>query len=133
MADDAATPVRELWELFEARAWEEAGRRLADDFVCDWPQTGERFRGRDNVLAMNRAHPAPNWHVSVRRLVAGGSSAAAEVIVTTDEGVDVCLGFYEVRDGRLSRGVEYWTEQASRPTPAWRAAWTERIQDAPEP
>jgi ketosteroid isomerase-like protein len=121
----AATPVRKLWESIEARAWEAAGRRLADDFVCDWPQTGERFRGRDNFLAMNQAHPAPNWHIVVRRLIASGTQAAAEVVVTTDEAVDVCLGFYEVRDGRISHDVEYWTEHASQPTPSWRADWTE--------
>ena len=127
MNHDAETPIRELWELFEARAWEAAGKRLADDFVCEWPQTGERFRGRDNFLAMNQAHPAPNWHIVVRRLIANRTQAAAEVVVTTDESVDVCLGFYEVRDGRISRGVEYWTEHASRPIPSWRAEWTERM------
>ena len=127
MNHDAATPVRELWESIEARAWEAAGRRLADDFVCDWPQTGERFRGRDNFLAMNQAHPAPDWHIVVRRLIATETQAAAEVVVTTDEAVDVCLGFYEVRDGRISHGVEYWTEHVSQPTPSWRADWTERM------
>jgi SnoaL-like domain len=127
VSQDAATPVRELWELFEARAWETAGRRLADDFVCEWPNTGERFRGRDNFLAMNQAHPAPNWHIVIRRLVASGTQAAAEVIVTTDEAVDVCLGFYQVRGGQISYGVEYWTEIADQPTPSWRAEWTERM------
>jgi ketosteroid isomerase-like protein len=127
VSSDAATPVRELWELFEARAWEQAGERLADDFVCDWPQTGERFRGRENFLAMNQAHPAPNWHIVVRRLISSGTEAAAEVVVTTDDGVEVCLGFYETRDGQIRRGVEYWTEHASQPTPAWRAGWTERM------
>jgi len=55
---DAVRAVRRLWVSFEARAWEAARAVLADTFVCEWPQTGERFRGRDNYLAMNRAHPA---------------------------------------------------------------------------
>jgi hypothetical protein len=130
LSSDAATAVRELWELFEAREWEAAGERLAADFVCDWPQTGERFRGRDNFLAMNQAHPAPNWHIVVRRLIADETEAAAEVVVSSDGTVDVCLGFYEVRNGEIQSGTEYWTEHGSRPTPAWRAEWTERMDSA---
>jgi hypothetical protein len=119
-------PVRQLWESFEAREWSTAGDVLADDFVCDWPQTGERFRGPSNYLAMNRAHPAPNWHITIVRLVDGGDIAAAEVRVTSDDAVDICLGFYEVRDKRVAYAVEYWTTPGAVPTPEWRAPLTER-------
>jgi hypothetical protein len=65
---DAVAPVRQLWESMEARAWATAADMLADGFVCSWPQTGERFRGRDNYMEMNRAHPAPNWRIAIQRL-----------------------------------------------------------------
>ena len=63
----------------------------------------------------------------MHRLIASGTQAAVQVVVTTDEAVDVCLGFYEVRDGQISDGVEYWTKHVSQPTPSWRAKWTEQM------
>jgi ketosteroid isomerase-like protein len=123
----AAHPVRQLWERFEAREWSAAGAVLAGDFVCEWPQTSERFRGPRNYLAMNQNHPAPNWHITVLRLVDAGDTAAAEVRVISDDGIDICLGFYDIRDGRLVHAVEYWTNLGTVPTPAWRAEYTERM------
>jgi hypothetical protein len=86
----AGAVVRRVWESFEARDWDRAADCLADEFVCEWPQTGERFRGRENFIAMNRAHPAPNWHLQVRRLVAEQSTVAAEVVVVSDKRRGTC-------------------------------------------
>jgi len=130
---DAVRAVRRLWVSFEARAWEAAGAVLADTFVCEWPQTGERFRGRDNYLAMNRAHPAPNWHIAITRLVGDATTAAAEVVVTSDNAVDICLAFYRVRAGLIEDAVEYWTEPGVKQTPRWRAEFTEQAVDTPRP
>ncbi|HYU56624.1 MAG TPA: nuclear transport factor 2 family protein [Actinomycetota bacterium] len=119
--------VRGVWERFEARDWDEAADLLAEDLVIDWPNTGERFRGRDNFIAMNRNHPAADWHIQVRRIVASGPDVAAEVLVPHADGLDACLGFYEVADGRITTGREYWVEIRPQSIPDWRAAWTEPI------
>jgi len=107
---DAVRAVRRLWVSFEARAWEAAGAVLADTFVCEWPQTGERFRGRDNYLAMNRAHPAPNWHIAITRLVGDPTTAAAEVVVTSDNAVVADV----VRDGARACGAAALTRLLGR-------------------
>jgi ketosteroid isomerase-like protein len=122
------TVVERLWALFEARDWNRAAAELADDFVAEWPRTGERFHGRDVFIAMNRAHPAPNWHVAVKRVIAEGDQVAAEVEVTHDDGMDFCLGFYEIRQGRIATATEYWVERTLAPTPEWRAEWTSRVE-----
>ena len=128
MAERAAPdPVRELWERFEARDWDGAAGQLHPEFVGDWPLTGERFRGPADFFAMNRAHPAPNWHIRIVSIVWAGDEVAAEVEVPSDGAVDFCLGFYTLRDGRIHRAREYWASQAIEAIPAWRARWTERI------
>ena len=71
--------VTQLWEAMEARDWETVAGLLADDFVCEWPVSRERFRGRDNFVAVNRAYPG-DWHVAVRQVIAEGDRAASEVI-----------------------------------------------------
>jgi hypothetical protein len=61
---DNAEVVRRFWDRVEARDWERAGELLAGDFVSDWPHSAERFRGRDNYIAMNRAYPE-GWRIEV--------------------------------------------------------------------
>lgn len=121
-------PVERLWTLFEAHDWDGAAGLLTDDFVAEWPQTQERFRGPANFIAMNKAHPAPNWHISVQRVVVARNEVAAEVLVTNDEGADYCVGFYELRGDQIQRATEYWVERGEAPTPEWRATWTERVE-----
>ena len=40
--------VERLWQLFDALDFEAAGELLHDDFECEWPQSRERIRGREN-------------------------------------------------------------------------------------
>jgi hypothetical protein len=122
-------PVRRLWELMEERRWEEAREQLADGCRIDWPQTGERFSSADAFIGMNRAHPAPNWHVRRVRTVLEGDSCACETHVDSDEGTDVCLGFYELQDGRIATGVEYWVGERSSERPSWRDGFSELAED----
>ena len=37
--------ARELWRLFDEARFAEVEPLLAPDFICEWPQTGELFRG----------------------------------------------------------------------------------------
>jgi hypothetical protein len=122
--DASENPVLRLWELMEERRWDEARAQLADDCRIDWPQTGERFTSADAFMGMNRAHPAPNWHVRRVRTVLEGDSCSCEAVVDSDEGTDVCLGFYELRDGRIAAGVEYWVGVRSSERPPWREAFS---------
>jgi ketosteroid isomerase-like protein len=116
--------VTQLWEAMEARDWETVGALLADDFVCEWPVSRERFRGRDNFVAVNRAYPG-DWHVAVRQVIAEGDRAASEVIAEVEGKRDVAISFYEFRDGRIVRETDYWPEPY--PAPAWRAQWAEEV------
>jgi ketosteroid isomerase-like protein len=119
--------VRRLWELFQERRWDDAALRLADDFVADWPHTGERMRGRDNDIELNRNYPEP-WSIEVRRVVASGDEAALEAAVSHPGGISHAAGFYTVRDGKIARATEYWVDARSQEPPAWRARWVETIE-----
>jgi ketosteroid isomerase-like protein len=116
--------VRRFWELMEARDWDAAGKTLAKDVVVDWPHTGERIRGRENLIELNRSYPEP-WSIAVRRIVAD-DVVAAEVAISHSDGVSHCSGFYELRKGRIARATEYWVEAGTDEPPAWRAKWVER-------
>jgi ketosteroid isomerase-like protein len=119
--------VRRLWELFEAREWDQAGELLADDFVADWLQTGERIRGRENYIELNRNYPG-DWSITVKRLVEEGDVVASEIVVTEPStGTFHAAGFFELRDGKIARATEYWLDPPTAPPPAWRSQWVERL------
>lgn len=116
--------VRNLWERIEARDWPGMAELLHEEVIIDWPHSGERIRGRGNYVAMQRDYPG-GWHLTVLAVCAGPEKVAAEVRVDHEDLVCFGTGFYEVRDGVVMRGTEYWTTARSQAPVPWRAHLTE--------
>jgi ketosteroid isomerase-like protein len=53
-----------------------------DDAVVDYPQSGERVRGRHNVQALRSQHPARPSGFDVRRIVGDGDLWVTEYVIT---------------------------------------------------
>lgn len=103
--------VRRFWELMATNDFFSAGAVLAEDFVMEWPQSGERIRGAERFGRMNSEYPAKGpWRFLVNRLVAGGSEVVTQVSVTDGEQHAEPVSFFTVVNGRITRLVEYWPE-----------------------
>ncbi len=103
--------VRTFWELMASNDFYSAGEVLAEDFVMEWPQSGERIRGAERFARMNSEYPAKGpWRFRVNRLVAGESEVVTQVSVTDGEQHAEPVSFFTVEDGRITRLVEYWPE-----------------------
>lgn len=50
----------------------------------DWPQSGERIRGRENYAAMNEQYPTTTgrWTFTINRLVENDQEAVSDVTVS---------------------------------------------------
>jgi ketosteroid isomerase-like protein len=117
--------VARFWAAMHANDFEAAGALLHDDYVLDWPQSGERIRGRANFVAVNTHYPAAGpWRVTLDRLVAEGDQVASQVTVTDGALLAQAITFSTVRDGLILRQTEYWPDPF--PAAAWRAQWVER-------
>ena len=118
--------VEELWRRFDATDFA-VGDLLHDDFVCEWPQSRERIRGRDNFIAVN-AHYPRLIRLEVLRIVAEENMVVTEV-AATDEAepsrFERAASFFELRDGRIVRLTEYWPEPFAAAT--WRSQWVESM------
>lgn len=106
----------------------------ADDFVEEWPQSGELIRGRENAMAINRNYPAgpggAQPRMTVRRVVEPGQAWVVEATIDYGDGTPVnYVGIIETRDGKLVRQREYFANPFE--APAWRSQWVERLE--PEP
>jgi len=128
MSDVAGRQVVErFWAAMGENDFQAAGELLHDDFVLEWPQSGERIRGRGNFVAINEQYPAAGrWRFTLHRLVADSSGVATDATVKDGTVSGRAITFSEVRDGRIVRQTEYWPDPFD-PAP-WRAQWVEQTR-----
>ncbi len=53
----------------------------ADDSICDYPQSGERILGRNNLQALRSHHPGKPSGFNVRRIVGSGDLWTTEYTI----------------------------------------------------
>lgn len=95
----------------------------ADDAVLEFPQSGERFVGKENFLAWRRQYPAA-LKFETRRIRGGGDLWVAENSISYDGSEwQYTVNILEFRDGRVKHETIYimpgWDP------PDWRVPWRE--------
>jgi len=101
-----------------------ASRIYADDAVLEFPQGGERIRGKANIQAMRTAYPA-RLDFENRRTIGGGDVWVNQYTIRYDGRPSHVVGIMEFRDGLVVREAIYVAD--SWEPPAWRAEWVEPI------
>jgi SnoaL-like domain len=126
-SDDDATG-RDIVERFFAAAERGDGDAMAalvhDDMVMEWPQSGERFTGRANVLAAMGAVEVKPEFAGSPRLV--GSGHVWVLMVPLRYGTDVLeyVAVLELDGGQIRYATGYWG--APFPAQASRAPFADR-------
>ena len=95
-----------------------------EDAVLEYPQSGERTRGRRNIQAQ-RASQASKKRFAVRRIIGGGDLWVTEFILTYDGKPSYTVSIMEFRDDKVARETQYFADPFV--TPALRARWVERM------
>jgi len=98
-----------------------------DDAVVEYPQSGERIVGRDNVQALRSHHPARPSGFGVRRIVGEGDLWVTEYVISYDGRPVYTVSIMEFRGGQVARETQYFAEPFE--PPAWRAQWVEAMPD----
>ena len=102
-----------------------------DDFVQEWPQSGERMT-KDQAVALGESYEARSGTsptFTYRRMVGGGDVFVVEGTVDYGDGTPVSyVGIGEIRDGKIERVTEYFANPFE--APAWRADFVERMAPA---
>jgi len=112
MSDRGVELVQEFWSLMATNDFRSVGSLLADDFTLDWPQSGERIRGRDNYAAMNEQYPTTTgrWTFNVNKLVGNDDEAVSDVSVSDGVQNARAISFFAIREEKIVRMVEFWPE-----------------------
>lgn len=114
--------VEDHWRASERGDIEAEHAVYAADAVLDYPQSGERFRGRAAISAQRGGHPADR-HFTVRRITGSGDLWVSECVITYD-GVPSCsVSVMEFADGHVVHETQYFADPFG--APASRAALAE--------
>jgi ketosteroid isomerase-like protein len=124
MGDDARTKaaVEEHWRASESGDIETEHAIYADDAILDYPQSGERFRGRAAISAQRGGHPADR-HFTVVRISGCGDLWVSECVITYDGAPTYSVSVMEFAGDRVVHETQYFADPF--PSPAWRAALAE--------
>jgi len=112
------------WAASDADQFETEHQIYHDDAVLEYPQSGERIRGRRNIQASRTAQPNAK-RFTVRRIVGAGNLWITEFILAYDGRPSYSVSVMEFLDGKVARETQYFGD-AFEPG-ASRAQWVERI------
>jgi SnoaL-like domain len=96
----------------------------AADAILDYPQSGERFRGRSKIQAQRGGHPAER-HFTILRIRGGGDLWVSECVITYDSVPTYAVSVMEFADDLVTHETQYFADPFQ--APAWRAALAEPI------
>jgi len=112
------------WAASDANDFETEHDIYHDDAVLEYPQSGERIRGRRNIQASRAAQPNKK-RFTVRRVLGAGDLWVTEFILTYDGLPSYTVSIMEFRDNKVARETQYFGDPFA-PGPS-RAQWVERM------
>lgn len=119
--------IREFWRRMNRNDFAHAAELCAEHLALEWPQSGERIRGRKNFALVNEHYPANGpWRFTVRRVAADELGGASDVEVTDGVVSARAVSFFEIQGHEITNITEYWPDPFE---PAdWRTELTERTE-----
>jgi hypothetical protein len=109
--------VEEHWQASESGDSQVEHAIYSKDAILDYPQSGERFRGRDTISAQRGAHPADR-HFTVLRITGGDDFWVSECIITYDGAPSYSVSIMEFANGHVIHETQYFADPFG--APEWR-------------
>jgi hypothetical protein len=130
MDRDAQTRARleQHWEASDRGDIETEHAIYAPDGILDYPQSGERFRGRSKIQAQRGGHPAER-RFTVLQIRGGGDLWVSECVITYDGAPTYTVSVMEFKDDLVAHETQFFADPF--PAPSSRAALAEPIPGRP--
>jgi len=112
------------WAASDADDFETEHRIYLEDAVLEYPQSGERTRGRRNIQGQRASQPNKK-RFSIRRIVGSGELWVTEFVLTYDGKPSYTVSIMEFKGDKVARETQYFADPFT--APAFRAQWVERM------
>jgi SnoaL-like domain len=122
--DDVRAALQRHWAASDADDFAAEHQIYEDDAVLEYPQSGERIRGRASIQQSRIAQPNRK-RFAVRRLLGGGALWISEIVMTYDEQRVYAVSIMEFEGEKVVRETQYFGSPFE-PGPS-RARWVERM------
>jgi len=118
------TALDQHWAASDAKHFETEHLIYHKDAVLDYPQSGERTRGRRKIQNQRASQPSRK-RFTVRRIIGGGDLWVTEFILTYDGKPSYTVSIMEFEGDKVARETQYFADPFL--APAFRAQWVERM------
>jgi len=124
--DDRAVrlALQRHWDASDAGDFEAEHEIYREDAVLDYPQSGERIRGRRNIQESRFLQPNRK-RFTVRRMIGRGDLWVTEFVLTYDDVPTYAVSIMEFREGQVASETQYFSAPF-QPAPS-RAHLVERM------
>jgi hypothetical protein len=122
--DQIRAALDQHWAASDANDFETEHRIYLEDAVLDYPQSGERTRGRSNIQNQRASQPNKK-RFSIRRIIGSGELWVTEFILTYDAKPSYTVSIMEFKGDKVARETQYFADPFV--APAFRAQWVERM------
>jgi uncharacterized protein GlcG (DUF336 family)/ketosteroid isomerase-like protein len=117
--------LNQHWAASDANDFELEHQIYREDAVLEYPQSGERIRGRGNIQITRTLQPSKK-RFKVRRVIGRGDLWVSEYVILYDGQPSYTVSIMEFEGGKVARETQYFGDpfEAS----AWRARWVEPME-----
>lgn len=98
------------WAASDANDFDVEHEIYHADAVLDYPQSGERIRGRRNIQESRFVQPNDK-RFTVRRILGGGDLWVTEFILSYDGVPSYAVSIMEFRDGLVANETQYFADR----------------------
>jgi hypothetical protein len=98
------------WAASDASDFEAEHDIYREDAVLDYPQSGERIRGRRNIQQSRTVQPNKK-RFTVRRMIGSGDLWVTEFILSYDGIPSYTVSIMEFREGLVAHETQYFADR----------------------
>jgi hypothetical protein len=114
--------IEQHWQASERGDSEVEHAIYGADAILDYPQSGERYRGRDKIAAQRRDQGTER-HFTVLRIVGRGDLWVSECVITYNGVPSYSVSIMEFANGQVVHETQYFADPFG--APEWRTKLAE--------
>jgi hypothetical protein len=122
----ARAALERHWAASDANEFDAEHEIYHEDAALDYPQSGERIRGRHNIQESRYVQPNKK-RFTVRRIIGGGDIWVTEFVLSYDGAPSYVVSIMEFRGEKVVKETQYFADPFE-PGPS-RAHLVERMAD----
>lgn len=122
--DDVRAALQRHWAASDADDFNAEHEIYQEHAILEYPQSGERIRGRRGIQESRMAQPNRK-RFTVRRLLGSGSLWISEIVIAYDEQPQYVVSIMEFEGEKVIRETQYFGSPFE--PGASRSRWVERM------